>query len=172
MFDSQVVYDVAKEILPLLARLGVSLGVFVAFWIGAIAAERVIRRLGAARSIDAELTDLLGRAAKIALVLFGAVTALGTLGINVTALVAGLGLTGFALGFALKDIISNVLAGILVIIYKPFTPGDQITISSFQGVVAKTNLRYTTLEAEGKTIHVPNSLVFSNAVVVAPQEEA
>ena len=170
MPQSQFLYEVWMKILLFLPYLGTSLVIFAAFWVGGIVAVRIIQRLGAARRIDTELTDLLGRVAKIALVLFGAVTALGTLGIDVTALVAGLGLTGFALGFALKDIISNVLAGILVIIYKPFAPGDRITVSSFQGEVAQINLRYTTLQAEGKIIHVPNSMVFSNAVVVATEE--
>jgi len=146
--------------------LVIGLVIFAAFWLGAVAAERLIRRLGDARSIDASLTRLLGRVAKVGLLLFGAVSALGTLGVDVTALVAGLGLTGFALGFALKDIISNVLAGILVIIYKPFQPGDQIAISSFKGTVAQIDFRYTTLEADGKKIFVPNAMVFSNAVTV------
>jgi small conductance mechanosensitive channel len=149
-------------LLPLL----ISLAVFAAFWLGGIAAERLIRRLGHARSIDASLTRLLGRAAKVGLLLLGAVTALGTLGLDVSALVAGLGLTGFALGFALKDIISNVLAGILVIIYKPFQPGDQIAVASLQGRVTEIDLRYTTLEADGKRVFVPNAMVFSNAVTV------
>jgi small conductance mechanosensitive channel len=153
---------------PWMVPLLKSLAVLAAFWLGSVAAERLIRRLGHARSIDASLTRLLGRVAKVGLLLFGAVTALGTLGVDVSALVAGLGLTGFALGFALKDIISNVLAGILVIIYKPFRPGDEIIIAAFQGTVKEIDLRYTTLEAQGKKIFVPNAMVFSNAVTVAP----
>lgn len=154
------------SMLLFLPRLGISVAVFVAFWIGGVAAERVVCRLGGARKVDAHLTRLLGRTAKVGLLLFGAVSALGTLGIDVTALVAGLGLTGFALGFALKDVISNVLAGVLVIIYKPFQPGDEITIASFAGTVKEIDLRYTTLEAEGKAVFVPNSMVFSNPVTV------
>ena len=46
--------------------------------------------------------------------IFGFVTALGSVGVDVSALVAGLGLTGFALGFALKDTISNLLSGVLI----------------------------------------------------------
>jgi small-conductance mechanosensitive channel len=151
-------------------QLGASLVVFALFWLGGIVAGRVIRRLGDARNIDISLTFLLGRVAKIGLLVFGAVTALGTLGIDVTALVAGLGLTGFALGFALKDIISNVLAGILVIIYKPFQPDDYIAVSSFKGKVKQINLRYTTLLADGREIFVPNSMIFTNAVTVGAEE--
>lgn len=162
--------EVSASALSLALRLGASLGVFALFWLGSIFAGKVIRRLGDTRSIDASLTFLLARVAKIGLLVFGVVTALGTLGIDVTALVAGVGLTGFALGFALKDIISNVLAGILVIIYKPFKPDDYITISSFKGTVLEINLRYTTLQADGRKIFVPNAMVFSNAVTVGREE--
>ena len=162
----EVIWGIWWHVSPWMLPLLKSLAVFAAFWLGSVGAERLICRLGKARSIDAGLTRLLGRSAKVGLLLFGAVTALGTLGVDVTALVAGLGLTGFALGFALKDIISNVLAGILVIIYKPFQPGDQIAVSSFSGRVAEIDLRYTTLEADGKKVFVPNAMVFSNAVTV------
>ena len=167
---SEVWHVICGKVLDFMPLLGKSVAVFVAFWLGAVVAQRVIVRLGDARSIDVSLTRLLGRVAKVGLLLFGAVCALGTLGIDVTALVAGLGLTGFALGFALKDIVSNVLAGILVIIYKPFQPDDHIAVSSHKGRVIEINLRYTTLEADGQKIFVPNAMVFSNAVTVGQPE--
>ncbi len=170
MFSSLVWLALWDDVLGFLPRLGTSAAVFAGFWIGGGVACRVIRRLGETQSIDDSLTSLLGRVAKIGLLLFGAITALGTLGVDVTALVAGLGLTGFALGFALKDIVSNVLAGILVIIYKPFEPGDTIAIGADQGKVLEINLRYTVLESGEKRVFVPNSLVFSKPVVVTPAE--
>ena len=116
-----------------------------------------------------ELTHLLARFVKLCLLLFGVVTALGTLGIEVSALVAGLGLTGFALGFALKDIISNVLSGVLIIFFRPFKQGDRISVFSnlaFEGAVVEINLRYTVLDAGEKTVFIPNSVLFTNVVTV------
>jgi small-conductance mechanosensitive channel len=101
----------------------------------------------------------------------GLVTALGTIGINVAALVAGLGLTGFALGFALKDIISNSLAGILLIIYKPIQHGDHISVAAFRGNVVEINLRYTVLQGDNATIFVPNSTLFTNGITVETRSE-
>ena len=57
------------------------------------------------------LLELLGQTTKIAKVVFGIATALGTMGINISALVAGLGLTGFALGFAFRDVLSLSRSG-------------------------------------------------------------
>jgi len=144
--------------------------VFIVFWICGIISQRVIGRLGKSRHIDQHLTSLLGRTAKIGFLVFGAVTALGTFGIDVSALVAGLGLTGFALGFAMKDLISNTIAGILTIVYKPFVYQDYIKLSGFEGVVVDVNLRYTTLEKDSTKVFVPNSMILTNAVVVGKEE--
>ena len=108
----------------------------------------------------------MARTAKVALVLFGLVTALGTVGINISALVAGLGLTGFALGFALRDTISNLLAGVLILLYRPFEIGNRIKIAGFEGDVLTIDLRYTALTGEGHKILIPNSKLFTDPIVV------
>ena len=102
--------------------------------------------------LDSHLTSLLARTSSITLIIFGIVTALGTLGINVSALVAGLGLTGFALGFALKDTISNLVSGILILLYQPFKIGNTIKVSGYEGDVVSIDLRYTELNSEGNKI--------------------
>ncbi len=148
-------------------RVVAALAVLVAFLLAARMVSVVVRRFGGARALDPDLMRLLGRAAHGTLVAVGAVTALGTLGLDVTALVAGLGLTGFALGFALRDIISNTLAGVLILLFRPFHRGDRISVAGSEGVVADVDLRYTTLVVdEGTRILVPNSTLFTNAIRV------
>jgi small conductance mechanosensitive channel len=147
-------------------RLAVAIGLLALFLLAAKLAEIVIRRLDSHAPGNHELLALLGRTAKIALVVFGVITACGTAGINVQALVAGLGLTGFALGFAFRDVLSNLLAGVLILLYRPFHHGDQISVSGLEGKVMTIDLRYTTLAAEGKEILIPNSNLFTNPIVV------
>jgi small conductance mechanosensitive channel len=86
--------------------------------------------------------------------------------VNVSALIAGLGLTGFALGFALKDAVSNLLAGLLILIYKPFRMGDHISVTGLEGEVVNIDLRYTTLQAGQKTFLIPNSNLFTNPIIL------
>jgi len=112
------------------------------------------------------LPSLIGGVARLTILVLGVITALGTLGINVSALVAGLGLTGFALGFALKDSVSNLLAGVLILAYRPFEMGNYIKVAGHEGEVVKIDLRYTTLKNEENTYLIPNSLIFSNAVTI------
>ena len=98
--------------------------------------------------------------------ILGVICALGTLGVDVTALVAGLGLAGFAVGFALKDVLSNVLSGVLLLYYRPFWIHDKIKVAGHDGIVVDIDLRYTTLETSTRVILVPNSTLFTNTVEI------
>ena len=166
MFSSETFSQVRSMLVYYLPKLAAGVLVFAVFWLLALAAYQVVLRIGQARDLHEDLTRFLARIAKNIVLVFGLVTALGTAGVDVAALVAGLGLTGFALGFALKDIISNVLAGILILLYKPFDYDDQITVTSFQGRVAEIDLRYTTLDAGERRFFIPNSMLFTNAITV------
>jgi small-conductance mechanosensitive channel len=149
-----------------LPRLGGALLVFLAFWLLARIVEGIVRRVLSRRPMSPDLVQLVGQVMGITLVVFGAVTALGTLGIDTGAMVAGLGLTGFALGFALKDMISNFLAGFMILLYEPFMRGDRIRVGDHEGTVVEVNLRYTVLDASERRILIPNANLLTNAVVI------
>lgn len=149
-------------------RIILGLLAFLVFWLFSAFLEKAFRRVS--RRSDPNRKDvinLVGHISKIGLLLFGAVTALGTMGINVAALVAGLGLTGFALGFALRDALSNVLAGLLILIYRPFHRNSHIAVAGFEGTVTEIDLRYTTLQGEGKKFLIPNSTLFTNPITLS-----
>ena len=140
--------------------------IFAIFFILAKIIKRVITSAAERLKFDENLTLLLARTSSITLTIFGFVTALGTLDINVSALVAGLGLTGFALGFALKDTISNLLSGVLILLYRPFEKGNFIKISGYEGIVISIDLRYTELDSEGNKVLIPNSKLFTDPITV------
>ncbi len=162
-----LVQDWIDQAVAFVPRLGLALMIFVAFWI----AGKILRRgvgvalspLGADR---AEVIKLLANAGHGALLMFGAITALGTVGIDVTALVASLGLAGFAVGFALRDAISNVLAGVMVLMYRPFRVGDHIATSGLEGKVVAIDLRYTTIDSDDCRYLIPNSTLLSKPMTV------
>jgi small-conductance mechanosensitive channel len=147
-------------------RLASSIVALLSFWAAALVLSAVLGRVGRTTHLSAEVLALIQRIVKVGVLMFGVVTALGTAGINVSALVAGLGLTGFALGFALKDILSNVLAGVLILMYRPFHRLDRVSVAGFEGTVAQIDLRYTTLEADNRRILIPNSTLFTNVISV------
>ena len=140
--------------------------ILVVFFVLMKIMKRIIISTAQRLQIDENLTLLLARTSSITLSIFGFVTALGTLGINVSALVAGLGLTGFALGFALKDTISNLLSGVLILLYRPFEKGNRIKISGYEGIVVSIDLRYTELDSEGNKVLIPYSKLFTDPITV------
>ena len=155
-------------------KLGAAAVVFLIFWLLAGMARAAVLKFSQRARVQEPIASLLARSTKLVLIFFGMVTALGTLGIDITALVAGLGLTGFALGFALKDTISNLLAGVLLMIYRPFDINDRVQIGGHEGRVNTIDLRYTTLMDEDKKILIPNSMIFTNTVTVlgnSPSQE-
>jgi len=157
--------DLAHDAAIFSSKLGASLLIASAFWLGGSLASRLLQRVG--KNSDParqDILNLIGQIAKISLFIFGGVTALGTLGVNISALVAGLGLTGFALGFAFRDALSNLLAGILILLYRPFGRGDHVAVAGFEGTVVGIDLRYTTLHGEERTYLIPNSTLFTNAI--------
>lgn len=158
-------YLLDEAILWMPRIIGVAV-ILVAFFILAKIVKRIIFNAAERLKLDSNLTSLLARTSNITLMIFGFITALGTLGINVSALVAGLGLTGFALGYAMKDTISNLLSGVLILLYRPFETGDRIKVSGYEGIVISIDLRYTELDSEGNKMLIPNSKLFTDPITV------
>lgn len=147
-----------------------SVAVFILFYIIAQILYFIIKGVSRKFDYDKTIVKLIASTTKITFIIIGIVTALGTFGINITALVAGLGLTGFALGFAMKDTISNLLSGIMIMLYRPFREGDKIKISGFEGVVTSIDLRYTKLDGENEQIIIPNSKMFADPIVIVKKK--
>ncbi|WP_063833562.1 mechanosensitive ion channel family protein [Skermanella stibiiresistens] len=150
-----------------LPAIGAGVLVILGFLIAATLVRSVFRRIAAHSGQDRiDLFNLAGVVAFYTLLGFGLISGLGTMGMDVGALIAGLGLTGFALGFALRDAVSNLLAGVLILGYRPFHRGDHISVAGFEGVVSGIDLRYTTLQGDGKRYLIPNQTLFTNAIVL------
>ena len=153
-----------KDNAPIFAGSAV---LFLGFYFAAVIVRRIVVKLGEQTDVNrSKIFNLAGSVLKSGIILMGLISALGTLGIDVSAMVAGLGLTGFALGFALKDALSNLLAGVLVLFYQPFKIGDQIEVSGCKGKVMDIDLRYTTIESEETTFLIPNSTCFKNWIAI------
>lgn len=103
-----------------------------------------------------------------AIVIIGIMTGLATAGVNVAALITSLGLLGFSLGMAFKDLLANTVAGCMIMIYHPFQLNDYITVGTSSGRVIDVNLRYTTLKPEdGGNILIPNQTLLNTAICVS-----
>ena len=154
------------QVMQWVPRFILGLVIVAVFWRLAKGAERLVGRIFQTRNLDPDVQELSETVVRIGVFSVGVVTGLGTIGIDVMGLIASLGLVGFAIGFALKDAISNTLAGVLLMVYDPFKRGDVISVAGKQGTVVEIDMRYTTLDTAEQRILVPNSQLLNKVVVV------
>jgi small-conductance mechanosensitive channel len=118
------------------------------------------------RDTDPELTVLLVRIIRWSVIALGIILALQQAGQDTSALLTGLGILGFTIGFALQDVSKNFVAGILLLLLQPFDLGDAIEVAGYSGTVKTVDLRATEiLTFDGREVSIPNSEVFTNALV-------
>jgi small-conductance mechanosensitive channel len=161
--------ELLQKIKPLLEiycpKIIIGLLIIFCAWFIAVIVSLAIKKFSCKlNQSKRQITALLATTSKTIIIIIGVITGLGTIGIDISALIASLGLTGFALGFALKDAVSNLLSGILLLLYQPFTYGDLINVAGCEGTVAEINLRYTVIQNEKDIILIPNSSLFNNTV--------
>ncbi|HEX8180878.1 MAG TPA: mechanosensitive ion channel domain-containing protein [Pyrinomonadaceae bacterium] len=155
-----------EQLLAALPHLITGAVVFAVFWLVARIGQSLIAYAAPRVRADTGVVLLLSRVYYYSILIFGLVTALGAAGLNVSALVAGLGLTGFALGFALKDVLSNLLSGIMLLLYRPFNIGDRIRMGEFEGIIQTIRMRDTLVRADDKRlIIIPNTKLITEVVV-------
>ncbi len=88
-------------------------------------------------------------------------------GVGVADLLGTLGITSIAIGFAFKDILQNLLAGILILLRQPFRRGDQIVSGPFEGTVESIETRATIIRTyDGRQVVIPNSDIYTGGVVI------
>jgi small conductance mechanosensitive channel len=164
--------SLVSQVVDFAPKLLVAIAILVAFWIVGRLARSALRRLaGRFEGGKRQVLHLAGGIVYGSCWVVGIVTALGSVGLNVSALVAGLGLGGFAVGFAMRDALSNLLAGVMILLHRPFDLGSTISVSGFEGVVTEINLRYTVLAGQSKRYLVPNSILLANTIAVSNGKE-
>lgn len=96
----------------------------------------------------------------------GVVSSLAVAGVNSARLATSLGLIGVALGFALREVIESFIAGLILLMQRPFTVGDQITFGDFEGIVEDIRVRDTVIRLyDGRLVFAPNAQIFRGPVI-------
>lgn len=152
--------------LPIIA---VGVVVFIIFLVIASVVRKVIRAAGQRARIDLMLSSLLARIGYFVIVVFGFFVSIVVIfpGVSPGDLFAGLGIGSVALGFAFKDVLQNLFAGFLILIYRPFNIGDQIKVNDFEGTVEEINVRATKIKTyDGERVVIPNNDLYMDAVLV------
>jgi small conductance mechanosensitive channel len=164
--------DIRKGVEDNGARTGFQLVLFLLiatfFWGLSRFARRIVTRVVEAPHL--RFSELLKRMlvsmSGAAVLVVGLLIALSQLGIEVAPMLAGLGIAGFVLGFALQDTLGNFAAGIMILMYRPFDVEDMIDCAGgVFGKVSHMSLVSTTiLTIDNKTLIVPNSKIWGDVI--------
>ena len=157
----------------LLPNIAVAVVVFLIFWGLSLLARRFINRSSVRRNRD-NLGEVLGGFVKWTVLLLGFLLAATIVipSLKPGDLIAGLGVSSVAIGFAFKDILQNWLAGLLILLRQPFEVNDQIEVKGFEGTVRRIETRATIIETyDGQRVVIPNSDIYTNAIVVRTAHE-
>lgn len=148
--------------------------ILIGGWLGARLANRAIVNLCArVRRIDQTVTLFLANGARYSILVFTFVAVLTSFGIATTSFVAVLGALGIAIGLALQGTLSNLAAGIMLILFRPFHIGDRIEASGVTGVTREINLFYSELDTDDNVrVVIPNGMLWGAVVKVLSRNDS
>lgn len=150
--DKLIEYVISHAGALISAAVVVLVGFMMARWIG-----RLMDRWLTRKAMEQPMRTLLVRIVRLIVVVLALVVALGTAGMDVTALIAGVGVAGVGVGLALQGVLGNLVAGLTIIFTKPFRVGEYIEIVGVQGQVRTIELFSTTLlHADRSRVVIPN----------------
>lgn len=167
-----VLEQLVVDFLNLLPSLIAALVVFVVGLYLASVIRRAVRRALERRTKNPQPITVISQLSYWLMVILVAVVSLQIVGFNLTAFLAGLGIAGFTIGFALQDVSKNFIAGLLLLIQQPFNVDETIEVSGITGKVLAIDLRTTRMRSlDGSIVLIPNADVIVNPITNYTQAE-
>jgi small-conductance mechanosensitive channel len=139
--------------------------VLIGMWLAKRISLGLERALARAR-VESTLSSFLRNVAYAALLVLVFVTALTKIGVPATSVATVLGAAGLAVGLALKDSLSNIASGVMLIILRPMRDGDHVVVGGQEGIVDEIRIFQTSIRAfDQRVITLPNSTITSGPIV-------
>src|SRR5438309_6004169 len=162
-------WDTFRSYLPTtrdLFKVGAALLIILAFYVLA----RLVRRLTGKElrrvKADPQVALLVNRIVFLAALIIGVIAAFTELFGSPALVFGGFGFLALALSLAFQDILKNFIAGIFMLLERPFRLGDEITVDNHTGIVENIEMRATTLRtSDGEQVITPNSLVYTGTII-------
>ena len=161
--------NLVKSFIEQLPLVAAGIVVLFFFWLLARIIKGTFLAASTRAKLDYRLRILISRIIGVAVFVIGIFTALTIIipSFRFGDLIAGLGFTSFIVGFATKDILNNLLSGVLILWKEPFKIGDYIFVKDRQGKVEYIGVRATTLRMDdGEKILMPNGDMYSNPLTI------
>ncbi len=137
----------------------------IGFWIARKIANGMRRGMGRSKQIDPAIANFFATAVRYLIIAFVIIAVLNQFGIETTSFVAILGAAGLAVGLALQGALSNVAAGVMLLIFRPFKIGNYVDAAGIAGTIAEVGLFTTEMDTpDNVRITVPNSQIWGQAI--------
>ena len=165
----QTIQRMGNGFVAALPRLVLALVILLVFYLVGRGVRALVRRNAGRRGEHRTLELAVGRLAQAGILLVGVLVAVTAAFPSFTPanLISTLGIGGVAIGFAFKDIFQNFLAGILILVTRPFRVGDQIRFKDYEGTVEDIQTRATYVKTyDGRRVIIPNGELYTNSVTV------
>ncbi len=146
-------------------RFGVVL-VFIALaWLIGAFVRRMTRNALTKARVDQTLTRFLSNIARWAVIITCFVICLSILNVQTGSFAAAIGAAGLAIGLAFQNSLSNLAAGIMILLFRPFRVGDALVVGGYTGEVDETDIMMTTLDTfDGRRLVIPNNILFTGTI--------
>lgn len=163
---SELLTPIFQQLILFLPKLAAALTIFfLGIYLTNLVTRFLVRSL-TRRNVNSGLTQFISSYVRTALIILIIFTALLQVDFDLTAFLAGLGIVGFTIGFALQDITQNIVAGLILLVQQPFELEDLVEIDGFTGYVREINIRTTRIHTlDGRDILIPNYSVISHPIV-------
>ncbi|MFP2238732.1 small-conductance mechanosensitive channel MscS [Pseudescherichia vulneris] len=128
--------------------------------------SNAVNRVMRARQIDATVADFLSAMLRYAIIAFTLIAALGRVGVQTASVIAVLGAAGLAVGLALQGSLSNLAAGVLLVMFRPFRAGEYVDLGGVAGTVLNVQIFSTTMRTvDGKIVVIPNGKIIAGNII-------
>lgn len=169
--------NAANVVVALIANYGLrvigAIAILIGGWIAArLVHTAIVRACLRSPRIDRTIALFLASGARYAVLIFTVVAMLASFGIATTSIVAVLGATGLAIGLALQGTLSNLAAGLMIVLFRPFHVGDRIEAGSVVGTVREINLFYSEVDTDANVrVVVPNNMLWGQIVRIPSRND-
>ena len=145
--------------------LGATIILIIGFYLAGKLSKLVRKKLGVFDKIDPLIVPIIGNIIRYGVIIITLIAVLGQFGVQTTSIIAVLGAAGLAIGLALQGTLSNVAAGVMLLLLRPFTTGDWVETGNVSGTIREVGLFTTIIDTfDNVYVSIPNSSIWNSTI--------
>jgi len=145
--------------------LGATIILIIGFYLAGKLSKLIRKKLGVFDKIDPLIVPIIGNIIRYGIIIITLIAVLGQFGVQTTSIIAVLGAAGLAIGLALQGTLSNVAAGVMLLLLRPFTTGDWVETGNVSGTIREVGLFTTIIDTfDNVYVSIPNSSIWNSTI--------